>query len=414
MPAAANPTLALIGKIFGWLILGGLFGALLFWCYARSDDRRSLVYKWLLSLPGCVAMFFLIRWLDRAVNSGVDYGAAIFGGGLTAAIGLYFAIIWRRNIAMIVANPFGSLYDGGTHQVDPQAFYSLAEAKRKRGNYAEAIAEIKKQLDKFPQDFTGQMLLAEIQAENLNDLPTACITVQRVCNQAKHTPQNIAYAFNTLADWHLKLSADPDAAREALQQIIQRFPDSDLALMAEQRIAHLASREQLVAAHDRTPIAVPRGETNIGLMTSSAHLVPAAPDQAARAAELVEHLKSHPQDSETREQLAVLYADHYRRLDLAAEQLGQLINQVQQPPRNIVRWLNLLADLQIRHGCTYQAVYQTVAQIIERFPNQAAADLARKRLDLLQLEMKSKDAPRSVKLGTYEQNIGLKQSPNRR
>jgi outer membrane protein assembly factor BamD (BamD/ComL family) len=411
--AGLHPTLALLGKILGWLILIGLFVALLWWCYARSDDRRSLVYKWLLSLPGCVGMFFLIRWLNFKVGGGVDYGAAIFGGALTAALGLYFAIIWRRNIAMMVANPIGSLYDGGTQQVDAQAFYSLAEAKRKRGHYAEAIAAIHKQLEKFPHDFTGQMMLAEIQTENLHDLPTAIITVQRICNQPKHTPQNIAYALNTLADWHLKHSADPDAAREALQQIVQRYPDSDLALMAEQRIAHLATREHLTAAHDRPRIALPHGETNIGLMSSSAHLAPPAPDQAARAKELVAHLQTHPHDAEAREQLALIYSDHYHWLDLAAEQLGQLINQPHQPPRNVIRWLNLLADLQIRHDCPYQAVYQTIAQIIERFPQQAAADLARKRLDLLQLEMKAKTTPHSVKLGTYEQNLGLKSGPNR-
>jgi len=70
--------------------------------------------------------------------------------------------------------------------------------------------------------------------------------------------------------------------------------------------------------------------------------------------------------------------------------------------------LNLLADLQIRHGGGYDAASQTLNQIIERYPNQAAADVARNRIDLLKLELKAKEGPRSVKLGSYEQNIGLK------
>jgi hypothetical protein len=154
---------------------------------------------------------------------------------------------------------------------------------------------------------------------------------------------------------------------------------------------------------------VPHGVQNVGLLQSSAHLAPPPPDQPRRAEELVQHLQEHPQDTDAREQLAIIYADHYQRLDLAADQLSQLINQPNQPARNVIRWLNLLADLQVRHGCQYDSVAQTLAQIIERFPDHGAADLARNRLDLLRLELKAKSASPSVKLGTYEQNIGLKQ-----
>jgi hypothetical protein len=54
-----------------------------------------------------------------------------------------------------------------------------------------------------------------------------------------------------------------------------------------------------------------------------------------------------------------------------------------------------------------------LSQIIERYPNSAAADVARNRLDLLRLEMKVKDGARSVKIGDYEQNIGLKYGPGK-
>lgn len=409
MSPATKEILELIATIIGWIIVAGIFIAGLRHWYLKSHDRGLLVVKWALTVPGMVAMYFLTIWLRNKVNGGLDYGAAFFGAALVAANGLYFAIIWRKDIAMIVARPFGNLYDGGDEEPDPQAFYSSAEAKRKRGNYNEAIADIRKQLAKFPTDFTGQMLLAEIQAENLNDLSTAGITIQRLLSQPKHAPRNIAYALNTLADWHLKFSADPDPAREALQQIVTFLPDSEFALMAEQRIGHLASREQLLATHDRPRVALPAGVQNIGLLQSSAHLAPKAVDQAARAQDLTEHLKTHPQDTDAREQLAIIYADHYLRLDLAVEQLSLLINQENQPAARVIRWLNLLGDLQIRHGCQYDVVYQTLSQIIERYPNHAAADIARNRLDLLRLELKSKTAPRSIKLGTYEQNIGLKQ-----
>jgi outer membrane protein assembly factor BamD (BamD/ComL family) len=347
-------------------------------------------------------------YLRNAIERVVDYGAAFFGAGCAAGLGVYFAAIWRRDIANIVAKPFGALYDGGNAELDPQAYYSIAEAKRKRGHYTEAIAEIRKQLDKFPTDYTGQLMLAEIQAENLNDLPGAELTVERFCNQPGHAPRNIAFALNTLADWHLKYALDRDAARQDLQKIVDLFPNSELALLAQQRIGHLASQEHMLAAHDRPRVHLSPGIQNIGLLQSSAHLVPAGSDPAQLAQEYVRHLEQHPQDTEAREKLAVIYADHFQRLDLAADQLQQLIDQPNQPAKQVVHWLNLLADLQIRHGAGFEAASQTLAQIIERYPNQAAAGMARNRLDLLKLELKAKGTTRPVKLGTYEQNIGLK------
>lgn len=380
---------------------------LAWWALKRSEDPVRLVVKWLVS---AVVMSILIFVVVPIVARG-GYAGAFIGIPFTAVCGLLMAIIWRRDIAMIIARPFGALYDGGNQQVEPQAYYSLAEAKRKRGQYPEAIAAIRKQLDQFPTDFTGQMLLAEIQAENLNDLPTAAITIQRICQQPDHAPRNLAYALNTLADWQLKYSLDPDAARTALEQVVALLPDTEFALLAEQRIGHLASREQLTETRERTPIHIPAGVPNLGLQPAAGPTAPAATDPGQRARELVQHLEQHPQDSEAREQLAILYADHYQRLDLAAEQLSQLINQPQQPGRSVVRWLNLLADLQIRHGCTYEAVAETLTQITTRYPNLAAADLARNRLELLRLELKGKTATPAVKMGQYEQNIGLKYGP---
>jgi hypothetical protein len=73
-----------------------------------------------------------------------------------------------------------------------------------------------------------------------------------------------------------------------------------------------------------------------------------------------------------------------------------------------VHWLNLLADVQIRHGANYDAVRATLQRIVDLFPDAAAAGLAANRIALLKLELKSKEKNAAVKLGTYEQDIGLK------
>jgi hypothetical protein len=116
-------------------------------------------------------------------------------------------------------------------------------------------------------------------------------------------------------------------------------------------------------------------------------------------------------DTEARENPAVIYADHYARLDLAFDQLEQMIQLPNQPHRLVVRWLNQFADLQIRSGADYESVKSTLQRIVDLDPNVAAAEIARKRIDLLKLELKAKQAKEAVKLGTYEQNIGLKRRP---
>lgn len=404
-PATTNrPVFDILLSLGSLVVCVALVGWVMWRCLKKNEDPAKLVFKWILTGLVLGVMF----WKVVPIVAAGGYGGAFVGIPFTAVCGLALAIIWRRSIAGLVAKPFGALYDGGDAEVDPQAYYSIAQAKRKRGHYNEAIAEIRKQLDKFPTDFTGQMLLAEIQAENLNDLPGAEVTIQRLCQQPGHAPRNVAYAFNTLADWHLKFSVDRDAARADLQRIVDLFPESELALVAEQRIGHLAATDYMLAAHDRPHVHLPEGVKNIGLLQASQHLTPTSRDPAEVAGEYVRHLEQHPQDTEAREKLAVIYADHFQRLDLAADQLQQLIDQPNQPARQVIHWLNLLADLQIRHGAGYDPAWQTLAQIIERYPNQAAADVARNRMDLLKLELKAKSVTSSVKLGDYEQNIGLK------
>ncbi len=156
------------------------------------------------------------------------------------------------------------------------------------------------------------------------------------------------------------------------------------------------------------------GAKNLGLLRDWGPMKPAEASPEQVAADYVKHLEQHPLDTEAREKLAIIYADHYGRLDMATGELEQLIRQPNQPGKLVVHWLNLLADLQIRHGVAYEAVQQTLQQIVDRAPDGAAAEIARHRLALLKLEMKSKDQSQAVKLGTYEQNIGLKCGSPRR
>ncbi|MCX8091506.1 MAG: tetratricopeptide repeat protein [Verrucomicrobiae bacterium] len=356
----------------------------------RKAERPGwLLFKWALT-AALLLVFVRVLVPLAAANPFV-------GVPLVALWGIGLAVIWGAQIGELLARPLSSLYDGGTEPVEPRPFYSIAEARRKQGHYAQAIAEIDRQLEKFPTDFEGQMLLASIQAEDLRDLAAAETTILRVWEQPDHPPHQLAYALNTLADWQLRFGQNRQAARATLQRIVDRWPDTELALLAAQRIAHLEHPEG--TRRSGAPIPVPRGVEDIGLMQSSAHLQPAGPDPAQLAAEYVAHLQAHPDDSAVREKLAVIYADHYKRLDLATLELNQLIEQPHQPARLVVHWLNLLADLQLRHGAGLETVRETLSRIIERYPHHAAADQARSRLNLLALEARARNPTPSLRAG---------------
>src|SRR6185436_14034877 len=116
----------------------------------------------------------------------------------------------------------------------------------------------------------------------------------------------------------------------------------------------------------------------------------------------------YPLDTEAREKLALLYADHYQRVDLAIHELRQIADQPNLPVRQAVRLLNLIADLQIKHSGDWEAARHSLELITERYPGQAAADLARQRLSHIKLELRAGEKATAIKLGEYEQNIGLR------
>jgi tetratricopeptide (TPR) repeat protein len=339
---------------------------------------------------------------------------ALFALIMMLICGLAMVVTWRHSLIDIIANPLSSVFDGGNEPPEPKPYYSVALAKRKLNQPLEAIIEVRKQLAKFPNDFEGVMLLAGIQAEDLKDLPGAEITLDNFCNAPGVPPKQAAAAMNHLADWHLKLAQDTETARAAFEKILARYPDTELSLQAAQRIAHLSDlAKTFQAAHGGEPTAVPEGVKNVGLLKSSEFLKPQGMKPGERAAVYVKHLEQHPLDMDVREKLAVLYADHYQRLDLATGELKQLIEYPHQPAKSVAHWLNLLADLQVRHGAGYDTVRETLELTIERFSGSAAAELAQTRLTHLKLELKGQTETPDVKLGVYEQNIGLKSGSSR-
>ncbi len=197
----------------------GAVGWLLYGCLKRSEDPARLVFKWVLTAPIVWVTLFVLGPFATSSRAG-----AFIGVPLVAACGLVLTVIWRHNIAGLLANPIASLYDGGTLEPIPRPAYSIAQSKQKKGQYLDSVAEIRKQLERFPTDVEGQLLLAQIQAEDLKDLPAAELTIERFCAQPGHAPQNIAFALYSMADWHLQVGKDREAAQRDLEKIIELLP----------------------------------------------------------------------------------------------------------------------------------------------------------------------------------------------
>jgi tetratricopeptide (TPR) repeat protein len=223
---------------------------------------------------------------------------------------------------------------------------------------------------------------------------------------------NAVAALQTLADWQLQLGRDPDAARASFERIIQMFPDSPFAHNAEQRLAHLDGVTKTREFREHAVFKVPSAPRDLGLRKTVLQVESPQATADALGAEYVGQLEKHPNDTETRQKLAMLYAEQFERLDLAVSQLEQLAALPNATPHDIAQWLNLLATLHIRHGNDMVAAENALRRIIERYPKSAAASRAVARLAALQGELKAAATTTAAKaLGVYEKDLGLKSGP---
>ncbi len=341
--------------------------------FSNSTERGKLAAKWIVSLIVMTLMATICAPMMRQ-------------GGYRPLGGLFFALIltcplialWVPAIADLLVSPFSSLYAGSNAQIDKVALLSRVEGLRRQDKYQLALEEAESQLEQFPNDFDCQMIIASIHAENLKALPTAVEVVETaIANaNAKKLPRfKISYAYNTLADWHLKYAKDPEAARECLQKIIDRYPDTKASQTAHNRIAHLATREAMEQRAITREIPMREFERDIGLRKITPRLVEEI-DYDEIAAGYHAKLREFPNDLDTRESLAKLYVTHYQRVDLAAEEIYRLIEMKGAGREKVAHWLHQLANWHAKVDKNPEAAEAVLQKIIDRYPGSAFATRA--------------------------------------
>ena len=172
--------------LFGLGLAGWVFIRVL----KRSEDPAKIVFKIIWSAGVVIGLFYYIRSMTKHLGGGMtaDFGTALMIAGLVVIGGIILSITWTPQISEFLFNPLTSLFDGGTEPPEPKPFYSIALAKRKLNRPLEAIAAVREQLAKFPNDFEGISLLASIQAEDTKDLPGAEITFNHFCDWPEAPP----------------------------------------------------------------------------------------------------------------------------------------------------------------------------------------------------------------------------------
>ncbi|MDP7011752.1 MAG: tetratricopeptide repeat protein [Verrucomicrobiota bacterium] len=265
--------------------------------------------------------------------------------------GVLLALLWAAPLGEILGGGVSGFLTGSGQMVEERPYYSVAETRRMKGDCAGAIKEIGEQLRKFPGDFEGQILLANIQMENLRDLKAAQTTLRNIADQPHQKTGDVAYALTMLADWQLKFARDQAAARATLEGLMRRFPNTGVELRVAQRVARM---DNAFEVND------PR-------------------DTGSLVSECLKHLERHPLDNNTREVLARIYHERYGRPDLAESELDRLINQPYQSKKDVAKWLNLAADWHEKAGDLERA-RKCLKNIIERMPNTAQAKKSQDRL----------------------------------
>ncbi len=378
------------GAVLSVLVFGGLIAWVLWNWSRRSVDAPPVLG---LKLALSIGLLGAATWCILGFHP-------IIGVPLGAACGIVLGILWGKNIGNALARPLSDLYDGGQEEMKPKPFYAIAEAHRKQARYDLAIQVIEEQLDRFPGDPQGLLMLAEIRARNLGDWSGAAVAIDQVASQVELTVGARAKALQALADWHLDLRQDAAGAREIFQRIIDEFPGTAESNEAAQRIAHTGDGAWRREMRAPSVLHLPKADDRLGLRLGEAPPPPPEPDPAVEAQELCTHLSAHPLDTEARERLALIYADRLGRLDWAKGELEKLLAQPNHPAKSVARWLNVLADLHIRVAGDEAGARTALERVGALFPGTALEAKARSRLDHLKLELRLKEGSQILRAGS--------------
>ena len=393
------------------LVYGVLLAVIVYiiWRQIKNPDNEpgKVILKWIVTLA---VVGFMIH-AAFTVNILVAFIFLLLPGSIL--LGLW----WTPEISNWMVSSLTNSLTGNSRESYNKPEYGIANARRKRGQYVEAIAAVDEQLIKHPENFDGLMLKAAIQAENLGDLSTAAATIQETLSDPKQLNYRLPVALNKMAEWQLAIAGDPVAARRTLRQIQTALPNSQAAQLSAQRLASLDSSEESESD------IVDFNESYQKLVEESAAKDDfTSPLELPKAIELnrqqvderafqtcLRRVEMHPNSVSNREELAALYLGHPNQAAMALEQYERLLALPGTTIHQKTTWLNKLADIQIKSGESHEAVRTTLDRVIALDPKAAPAARAQQRISYLSIELRGVNRkPTKLQLGSYDEDLGLK------
>lgn len=402
-------------RLFGLVLIGGVSLAVVIYIIRKQlrnpqNDPVKVIGLWVVSF----VVFPGIAYSAVAAREGA---ALLFVLLAAVLIAFLVGLAWTPTIVNTLVSPLTTALSGDDTAAYEGPAYGQALAKRKRGQYEDAVEAVEAQLEQYPGDFDGQMLKASIQAENLDDLSAAVATIQETLEDPDKVRFNLPVALNKIADWQLTIAKDASAAKRTLEQIREALPGSQAAQFASQRLASLdVSEESEAAAEDfnesyRHLVEESAAKDDFTGPLEIPRAVEVDPLQAdeAKLQTCLRRVALHPDSINNREELAALYLGHMKQPALAIQQYEHLLTLPGTTIHQKTAWLNKVADIQIKSGETHESIRATLQLIISLNPKAAPAALAEQRIAYLRIEMRGVDKKsKKLQLGTYDEDVGLK------
>ena len=403
-------------RLYGAFLVYGVLLAVIIYIIRRQiknpdNEPLKVIVKWVVTLA---VVAFMIHTTVRANDRGALLIVFIF---LLLPGSILLGLWWTPAISDWVASPITNALTGDSRESYNKPEYGIANARRKRGQYVEAIEAIDEQLVKHPGNFDGLMLKATIQAENLGDLPAATATIQEILSDPEQLNYRLPVALNKMAEWQLAIAGDPDAARRTLQQIQTALPNSRAAQLAAQRLASLDSSEESesdVVDFNESYQKLVEESAEKDDFTSPLELPKAIELNRQQVAEealqtCLRRVEMHPDSISNREELAALYLDHTKQPAMALRQYEHLLALPGTTIHQKTAWLNKLADIQVKSGESYETIRATLERVVALDPRAAPAARAQQRISYLHIELRSVNRKtKRLQLGSYDEDLGLK------
>lgn len=329
---------------------------------------------------------------------------------LAAILGGIIAIIWTGPIISLMIRPFIDCFYP-SQEMDDLPVYSSAIRLRNQGLYSQALEEIDKELEKFPIDSKGHILKAQIWARDKKEPKEAIAQLESFLESDPPPPDAAQVVVLTqLAEVSLEYLKTPEMAQAYFNEIIHRFPDTEASQSAEQRIAQIIIPSASKALDPEKKFIVEKSDRDYGLEYGRdyVHDNMTKPVDDMPIDDLISHLTDHPKNFAARKELVRRLAFEENEPQDAMRWVQEALEIPHQNLRQRAGWYNLLVDIQIQKLSNLVAAKMTLERLINEDPKSGVAELARKRIATLKRELDVLSKKDPIKLGEYEQDIGLK------